>query len=141
MECMKVFICLLSAFLILVPATKSESEDKPKLKIKAPRSVFMKPTGMRSYAPVSVRLRGELTGKADDPEKYYCLEEEWEWGDETESRYEPDCDPYEEGAELKRNFSGNHTFRYPGTYKIYFRLNRGKKTILTGQTTIQLRGS
>ncbi len=141
MECMKVFIGLLSAFLILVPATKSDSEGKPKLKVKAPRSVFMKPTGMRSYAPVSIRIRAELEGTADDPEKYYCLAEEWEWGDETESLYEPDCDPYEEGADLKKIFSATHTFRYPGTYKIYLRLNRGKKTILAGQATVQLRGS
>lgn len=101
----------------------------------------MKPTGMRSYAPVAVRLRAELEGTPEDPEEYYCLEEEWDWGDETESSYEPDCDPYEEGAELKRIFTATHTFRYPGTYRIFLRLNRGKETILSGQTTVQLRGS
>jgi len=138
---MRLFVTLLTAFLMVAAATPSGSEDKPKLKIKAPRSVFMKPTGMRSYSPASVRLRAELEGTPEDPEEYYCLEEEWVWGDETESSYEPDCDPYEEGAELKRIFTATHTFRYPGTYRIYLRLNRGKKIILTGQTTVQLRGS
>ncbi len=138
---MRLFIALLTAFLMLAPATPSGSDSKPKLKIKAPRSVFMKPTGMRSYAPVSVRLRAELEGRPEDPEEYYCLEGEWEWGDETESSYEPDCDPYEEGAELKRIFTATHTFRYPGTYRIYLRLNRGRETILSGQATVQLRGS
>jgi hypothetical protein len=87
-------------------------------------------------------VRAELEGDPDDPERYYCLAEEWDWGDETESFYEPDCDPYEEGAELKRIFSATHTFRYPGTYSIYLRLQSGgKKTILAGKTRVQLRGN
>ena len=82
---MRLFVGFLSAFLILAPATQSGSESKPKLKLKAPRSVFMKPTGMHRYAPVKVRFRAELEGTPEDPEEYYCLAEEWEWGDETES--------------------------------------------------------
>jgi hypothetical protein len=128
-------------FVILSASYAASGGDKVRLKLKAPRTVFMKPTGMYRYAPARVRVRAELEGTPEDPEEYYCLEEEWEWGDETESLYEPDCDPYEEGAELKRNYSATHTFRYPGSYTIWLRLQRSGDTVITGRITVQLRGN
>ena len=132
---MSVLIGLLAAFFALAPPSE------PKLKLRAPHFVFMKPTGMRSWSPVRVSVTAQLEGEAEDPEEYYCLAESWEWDDDTESSYEPDCDPYEEGADLKRYFSATHTFRYPGTYSITLRLKMGKKTIVYGDTRVTVRGS
>ncbi len=55
---------------------------------------------------VAVRITGQLENleKVEDPEEYYCLEEIWDWDDETESEYAPDCEPFKEGAELKTQF-------------------------------------
>ncbi len=128
------------ALVILAAASPAWSGDKIKLKMKGPRTVFMKPTGMYRHAPVSVRISAELEGTFEDPEEYYCLEQEWEWGDETESFREPDCDPWEEGAQVSRNFSASHTFRYPGTYIIHLRLQRSGDTIIMGKHSVRIRG-
>jgi hypothetical protein len=130
-------ICLL----FLSAGYVASAGEDVELKLKGPRSVFMRPTGMYSWAPVNVRVRAELEGTPENTEEYYCLEEEWEWGDETESTYEPDCDPYEEGAELKRIYSATHTFRYPGTYTIWLRLKNNRDTVIAGRTTVRVRGS
>lgn len=57
-----------------------------------------------------VDVRARLEGDPDDPETYYCLDEIWDWGDGTESVSEPDCDPFEEGTDLKMNFMDTHYF-------------------------------
>jgi hypothetical protein len=128
-------------FLLLSASYVASGGDKIRLKLKAPRTIFMKPTGMYRYAPVNVRVRAELEGTPEDPEEYYCLEEEWEWGDETKSFHEPDCDPFEEGAELKRIYNASHTFRYPGSYTIWLRLQKTGDTIIAGKVTVRVRGS
>ena len=133
---MKLLIVMLSAFFVLASA-----DDDPKLKLRAPNVRFMKPTGMGRYSPVNISVTGRLEGEAEDPEEYYCLAEVWDWDDDTQSSYEPDCDPYEEGTELKRFFSATHTFRVPGTYEITLYLKLGKKTIVSGRTRVSVRGS
>ena len=130
---MKRIIGVFSALLVIALASPATSGDKVRLKLKGPRTVFMKPAGMYYYTPVAVRIRAELEGTPENREEYYCREEEWEWGDETESHHEPDCDPYEDGAELSRSWSASHTFRYPGTYTIWLRLQRNKKTVIATQ--------
>lgn len=137
---MRRIVGFLSVLIVVAAAMVSFAEKKPELKLKGPRMVFMKPRGMYQYTPAMVRVSATLEGEADDPEKYYCLVEEWEWGDETESLHEPDCDPYEEGAELKKNWSASHTFRYPGTYTVWLRLYHGDDVVIAGRTRIQVRG-
>jgi hypothetical protein len=137
---MKRLTGLAALFLVLIVASPAFTGDKIRLKMKGPRTVFMKPTGMYRHQPVSIRVSAELEGTFEDPEEYYCLEEEWEWGDETESLREPDCDPWEEGAMVERHFSASHTFRYPGTYTINLRLQRSGDTIIMGKHTVRVRG-
>lgn len=131
---MRVFILLASAFLALAPA------EKPKLVLKGPRVVFMRPSNYSSRSPTTVRIRAELEGQPENPEEYYCLTEVWDWGDDTESTYEPDCDPYEEGTELQRRFSASRQFRYPGTYNIRLLLKRYDETVISGSISVQIRG-
>ncbi len=140
MAIMKSVVGFAFVLLIFSVASPASSDEKIKLKMKGPRTVFMKPTGMYSHSPVSVRVSAELEGTFEDPEEYYCLEQEWEWGDETESLREPDCDPWEEGTQVTRNFSATHTFRYPGSYTILLRLQRSGDTIIMGKHTVRIRG-
>jgi hypothetical protein len=137
---MKKLTGFFSVFFLLLSATYVTSGERVRLKLEAPRTIFMKPAGMNRMRPVAVRVRAELEGTPEDPEKYYCLEEEWDWGDETESLHEPDCDPYEDGAEIQRRFSSSHTYRYPGTYTIYLRLKRSGDTVIANKVRIQIRG-
>lgn len=119
------------------------SADGPELKLTAPRSTFMRPRmpNERVRPAVTIRVTAELIDleDAEDLEEYYCLEEVWDWDDDTESEYAPDCDPYEEGTELKTRFSASHQFRTPGTYTVYLRLERNGKTVIAGNTRVQIR--
>ncbi len=142
---MRTVVSVLVAIALLVPFSgiTSTLADGPELKVKAPRVTFMRPTmpNQRQRSTVTIRITAQLDKleEAEDLEDYYCLEEVWEWDDETDSEYEPDCDPYEEGMELKTNFSASHQYRYPGTYRVFLRLERNGKTVIAGSANVQIR--
>ncbi len=142
MKATAVFAPLLLS-LALGAARTSVRAEGPSLKLKAPRMTFMKPRmpnePRRPTVTIRVTAQMEDLEGVEDPEKYYCLEEIWDWDDETESEYAPDCEPYTEGAELKTHFSASHEYRYPGTYSVYLRLMRNGKTILAGNTRFEIR--
>jgi hypothetical protein len=129
--------------LALGAARTSVLAEGPQLKLKAPHMTFMRPRmpnePRRPTVAIRVTAQIEKMDEIKDPEEYYCLEETWDWDDETESEYAPDCEPYQEGAELKTHFSASHEYRYPGTYTVYLRLTRNGKTILAGNTRIEIR--
>ena len=137
-----VFVLLLMSLALGAPRTSVLAEG-PELKLKAPRMIFMRPRMPNEprRPTVAVRVTGQLekVDQLENPEEYYCLEEIWDWDDETESEYAPDCEPYAEGAELKTSFSASHEYRYPGTYNVYLRLMRNGKTILAGNTRVEIR--
>lgn len=140
---MRKLIVVAAAILLLPFASTSTLADGPELKVKAPRSMFMRPRmpNQRSE-PVAVRItaRLEKLDEAEDPEEYYCLDQVWEWDDDTESEYAPDCDPYEEGTEIETSFSATHQYRYPGTYTVWLRLQRHGKTVIAGNARVTIRG-
>lgn len=134
----------LVATLCLAPLSSSSAlDDEPELKLKAPRVTFLRPTmpNQQRRNSVTIRITGQLLNldKAEDLEEYYCLEEIWEWDDDTDSEYGPDCDPYEPGAEIKTNFSASHQYRYPGTYTVWLRLERNGEHILSDSVNVQIR--
>jgi hypothetical protein len=113
---------------------KTDSKDggRPRLTLRARPSV--------AATPARVVFTAELVGGANDFEEYYCPSVEWAWGDETTSESTYDCEPYEAGkSELRRRFTGEHTFRRPGTYKVYLRLKRGDKTVANTSVNVQVR--
>jgi hypothetical protein len=134
---------LLAIFGILVPAASTSTLAEPKLTLKAPRMNFVRPRmpNQRTRPTVTVRITARLEDldEAEDLEEYYCLEEVWDWDDDTESEYAPDCEPYEEGAEIKQHFSATHQYRYPGNYRVYLRLERNGKTVIAGSARVQIR--
>jgi hypothetical protein len=123
-------------------ASTSMLADGPSLKLKAPRMTFMRPRmpNEPQRPSVTIRVTAELTDldDAEDPKEYYCLEQVWDWDDDTESEYAPDCDPYEEGKEIQTRFSATHQYRYPGSYTVYLRLVRSGKTVIVGNARIQI---
>jgi hypothetical protein len=134
---------LLSMALALGAPGSSVLAKGPSLKLKAPHMTFMRPRMPNEprRPTVAIRVTAQMVDveEIENPEEFYCLEEIWDWDDETESEYAPDCDPYKEGAELKTNFSATHEYRYPGSYTVYLRLMRNGKTILAGNTRIEIR--
>ena len=137
-------VTLLAAVLAFAPfASTSTLADGPELNLKRPRPTFMRQRmpNERTTPGVTVRITAQLEDldKAEDLEKYYCLDELWDWDDDTESEYAPDCDPYEEGTELKTQFSASHQYRFPGTYRVRLRLQSHGKTVIAGSTSAQIR--
>lgn len=134
---------LLSMALALGAPGSSVLAKGPTLKLKAPRMNFMRPRMPNEprRPTVAIRVTAQMVDveEIENPEEFYCLEEIWDWDDETESEYAPDCEPYKEGAELKTNFSATHEYRYPGSYTVYLRLMRNGKTILAGNTRVEIR--
>lgn len=137
---------LAAGFLLSAPSSAPAAPAMPavddtELRLTTPRFVFLPWADPRGPRPrVQVRVAAELEGEFEDPEEYYCLDEEWEWDDDTHpSRREVDCDPYEPGMEVIRRFSGSHIYRYPGTYTIRLRLMLGDDTIISGSTQVEIR--
>ena len=137
-------VALLLVALAVAPfASTSTLADGPVLKLNRPRLAFMgrRMPNKRISPRVTVRVTAKLQDldKAEDLEKYYCLDEFWDWDDDTESEYAPDCEPYEEGMELKTQFSASHQYRDPGIYVVRLRLQNQGKTIISGTTRAQIR--
>ncbi len=128
------------------PAVGDASEEaaaEPKLTLRAPRQLFLRPRMpgemRRPSLDVEVSARLEDLDTAENLEDYYCLEEVWDWDDDTESVYEPDCDPYEEGSEIETFFFGSHRFSLPGTYRVWLRLQRSGETVIAGNVIVRIR--
>jgi hypothetical protein len=121
------------------------ASEVPSLKLRAPHMTFMRPRmpNEPQQPSISIRVTGELKDldkvAAEDLEKYYCLEQVWEWDDDTTSEYSPDCDPYKEGADIETHFSGTHQYRFPGSYNVFLRLQRNGKTVVSGNTRVDIR--
>lgn len=144
---MRKLIVLLVALVFVPIASTSTLADGPELKLKAPRMTFMRPRmpNERSRAGVTIRISATLEDLEDleegeDLENYYCLDQAWEWDDDTDSEYAPDCDPYEEGMEIETRFSASHQYRYPGTYTVWLRLQRNGDTVIAGNVKVNIRG-
>ena len=116
---------------------------EPKLTLRAPRQLFLRPRmpgeSRRPSLDVRISARLEDLDTAENPEDYYCLEEVWDWDDDTESVYEPDCDPYEEGTDIETFFFSSHRFSLPGTYRVWLRLQRSGETVVAGNVTVRIR--
>lgn len=107
-------------------------DDRPDITLKA--------SPLMAFSPARVSLRAELKGGADDFEEYYCSTIEWVWGDGTASESSGDCEPYTAGrSEIRRYYSGSHTYRTAGRYEVRFRMKKNDKVVGSGHTTVEVR--
>jgi hypothetical protein len=118
---------------VSVPAQSGDKDEK-----KEPKrpSLSLKATPGTGMVPVRVSATAEFKGGDDDYQEYYCPAVEWNWGDGTVSETANDCDPYEAGvSQIRRRFTGSHTYKRAGAFRIVFRLKHRDK-VLTSQTTL-----
>ena len=125
------------------PAQKPEQKKKPSISLRANPPI--------GFSPLRVVITAEVKGGANDYEDFYCASVEWDWGDDTKSENESDCDPYEAGkSEIKRRYVQEHTFRSPTTdpsgaptgptqFRVRFNLKQKNKVVGSGQTVVELR--
>lgn len=115
----------------LEPAVGAQGKDRPKVTLRAQPAV--------AVAPARIVLTAELQGGSDDFEEYYCPTIEWEWGDDTSSESNTDCEPYTAGkSQIRRRYTVEHTFRRDGGYKIYFHMKRRDKVLGSASVLIQV---
>ena len=122
--------------ILLIPSNalqaREQGNKKPSLSLKATPAV--------SFAPARIVVVAEVKGGAEDNEEFYCPTVEWEWGDETTSTAEADCEPYSAGkSAIKRRYTIEHRFKNPGGFKIIMRLKKGTRIIATANTLVQVR--
>lgn len=128
-------ILALSAF-TLVPSNALQAREqggkKPSLSLKATPAI--------SFAPARIIVVAEVKGGSNDSEEFYCPTVEWDWGDDTISTANSDCDPFEAGkSEIKRRYTVEHRYKNPGAYKIVLRLKKADKLVATANAQIQVR--
>jgi hypothetical protein len=109
-----------------------EGDRRPKLQLRAQPSI--------GVSPARVVLTGELQGGANDFQEYYCASVEWDWGDDTHSESNTDCEPFEAGkSEIKRRFTIEHVFQRAGMYKVSIRLKQRDKQVAFASVNVQIR--
>lgn len=119
----------------LAATLAADSSDK-----KAKPSVSVKVAPAMGFSPARMVATAELKGGADDYEEFYCATVEWDWGDDTRSQTEADCEPYEAGKSvIKRRFTMDHVFNTAGDYRIQFRLKQKTKVVGAGSTEVKVR--
>jgi hypothetical protein len=124
-----------SAF-ILVPSNALQAHEqgnkKPSLSLKATPAI--------SFAPARVVIVAEVKGGDNDFEDFYCPSIDWDWGDDTNSTSDSDCEPYQAGkSDIKRRYTVEHRYRNAGRYKIILRLKKGDRVVASANTQIQVR--
>ena len=129
-------IAALAAVLVATAASTAAQRDgadkKPSLSLKA--------TPPAGFAPLRVRGVVDVRGGANDYAEFYCATVQWDWDDGTISENSEDCDPYESGkSNIKRRYTGDHTFRLSGDYRVTFRLKQKDKVVASTTTTLTVR--
>lgn len=119
------------------PATAGQN-DKDR-KVKGP-SLSLKASPAVSFSPSRIVVVAELRGGTETDEELYCPGLEWDWGDGTVSEAREDCEPFDPAkSQIKRRWTSSHTFTTAGNYRVLLRLKRGSKSVVGGNTTVQVK--
>jgi hypothetical protein len=114
-----IFLFCLTCLLLIGPTTyQSESAKKPKLTLTAyPR---------QGFGPMHVSINGKLENVSNGDKEFYCLQEEWEFGDGAVSSEQANCEEFKEGSEVKLQFFAEHVYEDAGSYTIWLTLGDHK---------------
>jgi hypothetical protein len=122
--------------LLIVPTNalyaREQGNKKPSLSLKASPAI--------SFAPARIVLVAEVKGGANDFEDFYCPSVDWDWGDETNSVADTDCEPYQPGkSEIKRRYTVEHRYKNEGTNKNTLKLKKGARIVASANAQVQVR--
>lgn len=118
----------------------ADQKDKGKDEDVKRASLVIKASPVVAFSPARIVASAELRGGSDNDEELYCPELEWDWDDGTRSSAEQDCEPFEPGkSTISRRWTSTHTYTTAGNYRVMLRLKRGNKSVLAGNTTVQIK--
>jgi hypothetical protein len=124
-----IFLYCLTCLLLAGPAThqiQSENSKKPKLTL----TVYPR----QGFGPMHVSINGKLENVLKNDKDFYCLEEEWEFGDGAVSSEQANCEEYSEHSEVKTQFFADHVYEDAGNYTIWLTL--GNRKIRSNQIAV-----
>jgi hypothetical protein len=125
---------LLAALVALLAVAVQADQGKGK------PSIQMRSNPTIAFAPARIVATAEITGGADDYADFYCAKVEWDWGDETKSEAQDDCDPYVPGeSHIRRRYTNEHRFEFAGNYDVRITLKQGKKSVGSGVIQVRVR--
>ena len=81
-----------------------------------------------------VSINGKLENVLKNDKDFYCLEEEWEFGDGAVSSEQANCEEYSEHSEVKTQFFADHVYEDAGNYTIWLTL--GNRKIRSNQIAV-----
>jgi hypothetical protein len=131
-------LLIIALFLLCVscssrPASQQESPDQSSGDLK----LTLNASPRQGFAPLHVSFQANFTGAGTNDHKYYCLQEEWDFGDGAKSTEKPNCDPYGPDTKIKTEFFVDHTYEKEGSYTIRFSLGEeGKDQIHSRQVSV-----
>lgn len=126
-----VLLCA-AAFATARPSAADDKKSKP--------TVAMKASPLVGFSPARIVVTAELRGGDEASQELYCATEEWDWGDDTQSKNTGDCEPFEAGkSTIKRRFTLEHVFEASGDYRVEFRLKQKNKVVVRGATEVKVR--
>lgn len=76
----------------------------------------------QGFAPLHVTFHVMLEGVAENDQNFYCLKEEWDFGDGAVSAEQPNCEPYGPETKVNHEFFADHLFYNTGVYSVRFKL-------------------
>lgn len=116
-----IFLFCLTFLLLVGPAThqiQSANSKKPKLTLTAyPR---------QGFGPMHVSINGKLENVSKGDKEFYCLQEEWDFGDGAVSSEQANCEEFKDGSEVKLQFFAEHVYEDAGSYTIWLTLGDHK---------------
>jgi hypothetical protein len=124
-----IFILCLTCLLLAGPAThqiQSANSKKPKLTL----TVYPR----QGFGPMQVSINGKLENVPKNDKEFYCLQEEWEFGDGAVSSEQAHCEEHSENSEVKMQFFAEHIYEDAGSYTIWLTL--GDKKIRSNQIAV-----
>ena len=132
--------CVLALVLLLGCSSHPAKEESSGGHDKTPSVKFeLSAAPRQGFAPLHVSFKGTLENVNPNDEKYYCLRENWDFGDGSVSSEKPNCDPYGRDAKVKTEFFADHTFDQEGNYTIRLSLGEeGKEVIRSRQVSLRI---
>lgn len=82
----------------------------------------LKANPRQGFAPLMVTLHVVLEGVDEHDQRFYCLKEEWDFGDGAVSAEAPDCAPFAADTKIAGEFFADHVFKNTGVYSVRFKL-------------------
>lgn len=102
-----------------------DSKDSKKSK-KANVKLVVDASPRQGLSPHHASINAKLEGVEDNDQEWYCLKQEWDFGDGSISSEEPQCDPFTPETKITKEFFVDHNYEDPGYFKIRFKLGDDK---------------